>query len=389
MSVPFLVRQRLRGTPLIAIGVATGLLLSSLIGIIYFGVVPERMVGLAANIMVWLTVAAGLAVTPTKRTFTQLTRAVLVLSAAQGAITLVATLLHPARLPVPLLAPIAESLPSGFAAFARNSLVLFSWLDGEAIRSAGLNAQPTWAGAFAAIALIIATYAVVTERGGWRALALVSGLASIYSIQMSLSRATWIALAAALVVMLVVSMRSRFRVWYFTSVTMLSILVTAIWITSSSRILAAVQDINSQREGSATARGDIYEQTWSYIRELPIPIFGFGIKPGDETLVASVATHSTYLGLIFRGGFITLVMFILLLACLLVLSLRASAPQAAAIVVFVGLWCIFEDIDPGHLVPLGIIWALWFARTKQKSAPEFATRIPPQSRERTASSSRH
>jgi hypothetical protein len=362
VAIPYLMRARPRGVAILPLLVAGALVLSSVIGTIYFGFIVERLVSLFGNVLVWVALAAALTIKPLAEDLVGLSRSILGIALVQGALTFVSVSIAPAKLPVPVLSPIANSLPSGFAAFARNNLYFESWLDGFAARSAGLNGQPTWAGAFAAIALLVAVGAITTERRGWRLLAVLAAFASIYSIQLSLSRSTWISLGVAGALLLLVLLRKSSPAAFFTAAFFAIVAAVITLLTRFSDIQGWLDETNAQREGSAETRGAIYDATWGFISSLPIPILGFGIKPRETDLVASVATHSTYLGLIFRAGYVAAAVFAIMLFAILAASVRTSSARAAAITMLVIMWCIFEDLDPGHLVPLGLTWAVWSYR---------------------------
>jgi O-antigen ligase len=362
VSVLYLMGARPRGLAVLPLVVAGALILSSIIGTVYFGFIAERLISLFGNVLIWVALGAALTIKPLTEDLVRLSRSILGVALIQGMLTLVSVSIAPAKLPVPLLSPLASSLPSGFAAFARNNLYFESWLDGFAARSAGLNAQPTWAGAFAAVALLIALGAITTERRGWRVFAILAAIASLYSIQLSLSRSTWISLAVAAALMLLVLLRRASPMAFFTATALAIIALTIAAMTRLDEIQSWLDQTNAQRAGSAETRGAIYETTWDFVASLPIPILGFGIKPRETDLVASVATHSTYLGLVFRGGYIAVAVFAIMLVAILAASVRNTSVRAAAIAVLVIMWCIFEDLDPGHLVPLGLIWAVWSYR---------------------------
>ncbi len=361
-SLLFLLRTKISMLGWLLMIVPLALFASSVIGSIYFGFQPMRLLGLMANGFVWIALAALVSIRVTAAQLRSLGRAILFVALVQGLLTAISAILAPARLPVPLLSPIAESLPSGLSAFARNGLHFTSWLDGFVARSAGINGQPTWAGAFAAVALIIAILSLRRARGWWLFFVISAAAACVYSIQLSQSRSTWVSLAAAALVILLVGTRRRSAPLFFTVALMAFVGMIVVAVTQSETIEQYFGELNNQREGSSATRGEIYDTTWGFIADLPIPILGFGIKPEDDDLVANVATHSTYLGLIFRGGIIAFTAYVLLLLSVLRRSLSVGDAGAAGIVVLISLWSIFEDMDAGHLVPFGLVWAAWNCR---------------------------
>lgn len=372
----WLLRQRLTSTAVLALLISAALVASALVGTIAFGLQLGRLISLMGNALVWVALAALLvAASNGKLSVVRLGRRLLWISIAQAAITAAAVVVYPGRLPVPLLASAAQFLPSGFAAFADDTIYFASWLDGFAFRSSGISAQPTWAGAFGACAAIIGVHVLLSESGRYRLLALAGIFSGIYSLEMALSRSGWISLGVAAVAGVIMLSRRLGSRLFGLVVTLSAIASIVVLLTGLPSISGYLEDLNSGRAGSAETRGAIYARTWAYIQELPLPILGYGIKPQEEGLVASVASHSTYLGLLFRGGYVALVLFLLLLLFVLLMAMRRHSPAAAAVVVLVGVWCTLEDFDPGHLLPLALVWAVGVAREprtqRQTDLPSF------------------
>lgn len=332
---------------------------SSLIGFMAFGFSFDRLLGLLANICVWLSVAVAVSLRPKAGDVARLTRAILWISVVQGALSVIALVMYPTRLPIPLMHNFSDSMPSGMAAFAEDRLAVESWLGGVAFRSAGLNGNPTWSGAFAAVALIVAIHLLVRNQRGQRLLAACASVLSIFSIYMSLSRSAWVLMGVVGIYFLLAHVNRRFRVLGHLMSAIVVVCGIVALLLRGGEVLSWLQELEGQREGSSASRGAIYERTWGYVADLPLALFGYGIKPQSEELVASVASHSTYLGLLFRAGLIGLLFFVAFVVILLVSSLRTKSVSATSVVLFIALWCVLEDYDTGHLLPLGIIWASW------------------------------
>lgn len=290
-ALVFLLREKPRGIALLPILIGITLVMSAAIGSVYFGFLPDRLISLGGNVLVWIAVGTLLYLDPGRVETDRLARGILLIALVQGALSAMSVAIAPLKLPVPLLSPIAGAMPSGFGAFARNSLYFESWLDGFAARSAGLNAQPTWAGAFACVALIVGSSLVLRVRGKERLFIIGAMVAAWYSLQLSLSRSTWISLGIATAVMVIVWIKRRQPILGFTVMTIGAIAVVVALLTRLSDLQVWLDEVNSQREGSAETRGAIYNTTWAFIHQLPIPILGYGIKPQESDLVASVATH--------------------------------------------------------------------------------------------------
>lgn len=355
-STMYLLRSRLTGTGVLALTIPLALILSMPVGFLVFGVSPERVVGALANIAVWIVVAAGMVLGERRDIRLHLARVLVWVGACQGALTLLSSFITPAKLPVPLLSPVASALPGSAAALAQNRLYYMDWLGGAAYRSAGLMGQPTWAGAFAAVAIVAAIYLLIraTNRTSWWWGALWSIPLCAYSLALSLSRSTTLVLLAALILGAMMLLATRHRA-FGALIPVFVIALIPVAISLGSRIGESFDELNSQREGSAEARGDIYAQTWKLIGELPIAALGYGIKPREDGLVASVATHSAYLGLLFRAGALGVALWLALILRLLYVAVRARDALAFTLVAFVAAWCILEDFDPGHLLPLALI----------------------------------
>ncbi|BDI21643.1 hypothetical protein L3i23_04190 [Herbiconiux sp. L3-i23] len=356
----YLIRRGPVAAALPAIGVLGALVFSLPIGVLAFGLDFGRVASLGGNLLVWLSIAALITVSQEIDLDVLLRRIVLVIGTAQGAVVTAAIVAYPSSLPIPLLQGIAGRLPSGLGAFAQNRLYSIDWLGEATFRSAGMMAQPTWAGVFGAVTCIVAV-SLLTERGWWRVLAVAGVAAGTLSVVLSLSRSTQLALGAAVLIGILVMVGARNRMAFYTLAIVAAIGAVIVVLLFNEQILEMVKEINGQREGSLETRSDIYARTWELVRQLPVPILGYGIKPQEEGLVASVATHSAYLGILFRAGILGAIALFWLLINALVRSLRSWDGYAVAIAVLVLIWCTLEDFDPGHLLPLAVV--LVYART--------------------------
>ena len=347
------------------------LFLSSPIGLASTSAGPGRLVGLAANAAAWISVAAVIHLVETGDEARSLARAVTVVGLGQGFITLLAMLAYPAQLPIPVTRSFAPRVPGGIGAFMENFLYFPSWLDGEQFRSAGIMAQPTWAGAVATLSLLSALYLLRADRGGWRLLALASIPLLVLSINLSLSRAALLGLAAALTTGLLVVIGRRSAVLFWCLIALATVAGLIALATNAPALLQWVASINSQREGSFDARYQIYRETWRLIGAHPFPLLGYGVKPQDDGLVAPVATHSAYLGMLFRGGVLGLIILCAIYLIILRRCVAAGSLWGTSACLFIAVWSLLEDVDSGHFVPLGLALAVAWARAAtQQRAPD-------------------
>lgn len=368
-AVYLLARRRIAPVAMPAVAVVLALLLSLPVGMAAFGFDPPRVISVFGNLLVWVAVIALITLAHDRPIAPMIARAVLVIGIAQAVLTGVAQAASPRTLPLPLLGGLAHLMPTGLAAFDTNLLYVQDWLGEVAWRSAGVMANPTWAGVFGALTCIVGIATLVRSRGAWRWVALAALPCGLYSVVLSLSRSTEICLAASAVVALLVALRRRNRTAFGVLSVVGALLVATVALAFTSQLGALAVKINDAREGSLTSRSAIYEQTWELFLKLPIPLLGYAIKPKETSLVASVATHSSYLGMLFRGGVLGAIALVLVFAVVLVRSVRAGDPFAAWIVTLTTVWCVLEDFDPGHLLPLGIVLAVAWTTVSKREDP--------------------
>lgn len=364
-------RAKLSGLVWVVLAVPAVLILSAPIGMVGNLAGSGRLVGLAANIAVWVSLAAVVHLVQTGDESRGLSRAFALLGLCQGAVTLLAAAVSPSVLPIPLLNGLAARMPGGLGAFMDNDTIYSaSWLGDEAFRSAGMMGQPTWAGAIALLSLLASLYLLVRarERGVWRAVALAALPAAAFSVHLSLSRAVEMGLLIAVLAGLGVVVRRASLLAFLVLVSMTAAVVIIIVLTQGAALVEWLGTINGQREGSLYARSEIYSATWQLIASHPFPMLGYGVKPESGALAAPIATHSAYLGLVFRGGILGLMLLVAFYAAVLRRSISARCGWATAATVFIMIWSIFEDMDPGHLVPLGLALAVAWARSAQRSS---------------------
>jgi O-antigen ligase len=205
----------------------------------------------------------------------------------------------------------------------------------------------------------------------------VFGVLDAVVLYLSYSRNTWLALGLALTSMLLVVLR-RARYWHALTVAVILGCGVALYVASSTDLGRLFAQYNSVREGSLGSRTAIYAATWQAVQELPFPLLGNGVKDRVPGLVASLGTHSGYLGTLYRGGWLALGCLLVWLVVLAVRSWRAVSPLAMGSTVFAAVWFVAEDIDAGHLAPLALVVALAaIGEAAGSRLPRGATADPP------------
>lgn len=350
----YLLRVRtISRTGFYAAAVAAALAMSVPIGVFSFGLELGRLVSVIGNIGAWVMLAGALTAATRTGAVARVGAPLMWIAAWQGGLVTLSAALHPVNLPIPLLEGASGGWPSGLRAYAVNDLYFRDWLDGPAFRSAGLMGNPTWAGALGAVCILAVP--ALWARGVNRLL-LVAGVAGAgVSLYFSLSRATYLALGVAALVGLLAWVRCRSTIWFHLLLVTTPLLGAMVVIQFWRLILQFVADINDDREGSGQSRTAIYSVTWHLVRQLVLPVLGYGIKPQNEDLVASVASHSTYLGILFRAGIVGALLLAVLYWRLVRSTVAAGRGVGTAIVTFVLVWCLLEDIDAGHLLPLALL----------------------------------
>ncbi|MGY1635474.1 O-antigen ligase family protein [Geodermatophilus sp. SYSU D00742] len=349
--------------PLLVSGIAV-LLLLSLVLALPSGPSAGRVLGALLNLAVWVTVALFVAARPGTAELAGIGRGLVDLALVQAVLTLLAWLAHPRfqdlRLPLDHVLPAGLTEDPSISAFTTTHLAFLDYFGQPVVRSAGILGNPTWSGALAALGILLLLVGVrYVPRGGAAGVALTLGCVAVLvpSLVLAYSRNTVLALLVALAAAAVVALRRRTGPAVFGALVCLAVAVL-VAVLALVPVASLVSDLNATRAGSAETRGDIYATTWERITAAPTPFLGSGVKERVPGLVASLGSHSTYLGLVYRGGFLAAA---LLLAALTAAGLRAWRDRdgtALALVVFTAVWSIAEDLDVGHFVPLALALAL-------------------------------
>jgi hypothetical protein len=351
-------RGRTRGTAAQLLPSAVVVCLSlSLLWAAVAGAELSRVISASYNLSIWVALAV---LTTVRIDVRALLRGIAQLAGIQSVAVLAAMAVHPAldgfALPSSYVLPATLAQDPSFVSFTTVRLVIEDYFGGAVLRAAGLFGNSTWAGALSALGILATLHLLHRSQGAARilysALLVLDGVV----LYLSYSRNTWVALVAALMAMAVVTLARR-RQWFGLLVTATAGIGALLYVLTSVDLVATFDEVNSMREGSLGSRTAIYEATWRAILELPFPLIGSGVKERMPGLVASLGTHSGFLGTLYRGGWLAVAAFAAWLILLLWRALKVASPLAAGSVVLATIWFIFEDVDAGHLAPLAFVVA--------------------------------
>ncbi|MDQ6838976.1 MAG: hypothetical protein M3137_11760 [Actinomycetota bacterium] len=346
----------------VALLVTTGCLVASLFVAAAFQAPIPRLLGASANLTVWITLCLVISRSWDRTDVDGLARGIVDLAAVQGVLVVIARSIYPAFMNTTL--PLARLLPASLAAdpnvssFSTVRLAVPDYYGRVVIRTAGIFGNPTWAGAFAAVAILLVLFAgdsLGPKMSRLPVRVVVIGL-SAYTLYFSYARVDVIALIVAVVA--VVAMKTRRFVepsmWIASVCLVVGLTVV---VLPALPLQSWFGRLNSQRQGSLVAREDIYGPTLKEVMAAPTPVGGAGIKTRVDGLVASLGTHSTYLGLAYRGGLVCSLSFVVFLLTLGARGFDQDAELAVGLACFLLLFGITDDFDSGHLVPLAAVLA--------------------------------
>ncbi|MGY1681909.1 O-antigen ligase family protein [Geodermatophilus sp. SYSU D01176] len=328
------------------------------------GPAAGRVLGAVLNLTIWIALALYVAGRPGRAELEGVGRGLVDLALVQGVLTLLAWAAYPRfqdiRLPLDHVLPARLAEDPSISAFTTTHLAFLDYFGAPVVRSAGILGNPTWSGSLAALGILLLLVGVrYVPRGGAVGSVLTAGCVAVLvpSLVLAYSRNTVLALVLALAAAAVVALRRRIGPALFGAVVCLAltVLVVALLLVPVGSL---VSDLNGARAGSAETRGDIYAVTWERITAAPTPFLGSGIKERAPGLVASLGSHSTYLGLVYRGGFLAAALFLAALAAAGLRAWRDRDGPVLALLVFTAVWSVAEDFDVGHFVPVGLALAL-------------------------------
>lgn len=349
-------RARSRGSaPNFLPSAVAGCLLLSLLVAALSGASLSRVLSASYNVSIWITLAV---LTTVRIDVPSMVRGIAQLAGLQSVAVLAAVAVRPlldeAPLPSSFVLPGAVTRDPAFESFTTVRLVTEDYFGGTVLRAAGFFGNPTWAGVLAGLGVLVTIHFLPRSRGRERGIYSALLVLDVVVLYLSYSRNTWVAVGAGLLAMAVVTMAKRGQ-WFALMVTATSGLWALLYVLTSVDLAATFEDVNSLREGSLDSRTAIYEATWKAIEESPFPLLGSGVKERLPELVASLGTHSGYLGILYRGGWLAVAALVVWLLVLVWRSLHAASPLAVGSAVMAMIWFIAEDIDTGHLAPLALV----------------------------------
>lgn len=344
----------------VALLVTTVCLAASLVVAAAAGASPSRVLGAFANLSVWIVLWRTIARKPTVGEVDDIIRGVVDLAMLQGILVVGARIIYPWLAGTTL--PLARALPSSItadpnvAAFSTVRLAIPDYFGHSVLRTSGIFGNPTWAGAFAAVAILLLLFARGSLSATMQRPIVRAALLALTGLTLYFSYARVDDLALVVAILAVIATKAK------------AFLHPGLWMASVCAVAAATvaaipalplatwfDQINRTRRGSLVSREDIYGPTLRAIARSPTPILGSGVKHRVLGLVASLGTHSTYLGLAYRGGILAAVAFALFIMCLGYRAFERNASLAFGLACFLALFCVTDDIDAGHLLPLLLI----------------------------------
>lgn len=364
----------------------------SLIAAAGHGARPPRLVAAAFLLVPWVVLALAASVRWTYADQRALARGLMDLAVIQGALVAFGLTVYPHgvdyTLPLGRVLPASLALTPPLDAWTQAHLAFPDFYDGAVLRTGGMFGNPTWAAAVAALAMLCLLLRpremTQTISGLGFAVAVFAGSALTLVTAFSRNAVLALALGAASggLVALLRPMRMRTRR-----------LICALLAAAGAVVLVLVDisalwnRVNAPRAGSLQSRQAIYAQTLEAIQQHSL-LLGSGVKESGSDLVANLGTHSTYLGLAYRGGWLAFWALVALLVVLLSLSWQRRLPLATGLVLFTLIWCASEDLDAGHVVPLGLVLAIAALQRPRQPSPRpsedlaeavagrFANRVP-------------
>ena len=368
------------------------LLVLSLVWAAVRGAEVGRLAGASFNLVVWVALAL---LSRLRLDVMSICRGVAQLAALQSVAVLLAFAVYPAvsglRLPATLVLPGSLTDDPAFESFTVVRLITEDYFGETVLRSAGFFGNATWGGALSALGLLcslplLARARRPVARFGYGVFLVLDAVV----LYLSYSRNTWIAVAGALVAMAVVVLWRRGG-WFSLTVLATSAVGGVAWLVGSQDVNALFADFNSVREGSLDSRTAIYSLTWQAVVDSSFPLLGNGVKDRVPGLVASLGTHGTYLGILYRGGWLVAVLLVVWLLVLAARAWRSGSPLGVGAAVFAAVWFVAEDVDAGHMAPLALLIAVAATQTGEGWAGAHRDQRPrrPDGRAATAPSTRH
>lgn len=358
----------------LALTVTTGCLVVSLAVAAALQAPIPRLLGATANLTVWVTLCLLIARPWTRADVDGIVRGVVDLAAFQGVLVVIARAIYPTlavtTLPLARLLPDSVATDPNVVSFSTVRLAIPDFYGKVVIRTAGIFGNPTWAGGFAAVAILLVLFSGDSLGAQMRrpiVRVVLFGLFA-YTLYFCYARVDVIALIVAIVAVAAMKAR-RFMdpsMW-FASICLVVGLTVA--VLPALPLATWFGKLNSPRQGSLVAREDIYGPTLKEVLDAPTSVVGAGIKTRVEGLVASLGSHSTYLGLAYRGGIVCSLSYIVFVGALGVRGFGRDAELAVGVACFLLLFSITDDFDSGHLIPLVAVVAFGLITVKRPDRP--------------------
>ncbi len=370
--VKTMARPRPAGRRPIALFVTCSFLIVSLLIAVLRGGEPARLVAASTNLAIWLVLCVTLARQWGHQDADGVVRGIVDLALFQGVLVVAGRVVYPALsgtvLPLARLLPESIGQEQNVKALTTVNLAQPDYYGRVVIRTAGIFGNATWAGAFAALALVLLLFSGRSLGPRQRRWSIRGGAIALSAVTLywSYSRVDLLALIVASLAVLTVKWRRYLHpsLWF----AMLCLLVaTTVAVLPALPLATWFERTNELRQGSLVARGEIYHSTLGEVAKSPTPLVGVGIKERSDVLVASRGTHSTYLGLAYRGGVVCAMAFVVFMVGLAYRGVRMDAELAVGLACFVLIWCFTDDIDVGNFMPMAILIAYGLAAPRPAS----------------------
>lgn len=345
-------RPNLLSNLLLLVGVFE--LISIPIGLLSFQIELDRILSALVNSLIWITSSLLVSYQYSNSQVLHFSKSLINIGLVQGAIVLLARIVFPGLLPFPILHKFMQAFGANSGAFSSNVVVYQDWLFSSTLRTHGIMANATWAGGFSALSLVLLI--ATQERRIYSILRnLYKYFLLIHVIFLSLSRSVLLSLLLSSLIGILLRVSNKLipeiRI-AFKQIIIIVIVSLTIISLNTGQFNQTIKSINQSRSGSLETRSDIYAVTARLVKDHPFPAIGYGIKPTGEGLVASIATHSTPLGILFKGGLFGLVAYISFLIFGLKKLVTTKNYLGLVMFNFIIMWSILEDFDGGHLIPL-------------------------------------
>ena len=140
----------------------------------------------------------------------------------------------------------------------------------------------------------------------------------------------------------------NYKIFYF----VITLIVLCFLVICRGKIIEFLYDFIHMRENSNNARWEVYMQSISFALRNS-PLFGVGVKL-EYSLNVPYGSHSTFIGLFYKLGFVGLLVGFILYFSILKISVRSADKNFLYIFLALTIIMFFEDID-------GTNWLVFYA----------------------------